>query len=47
MNRTRKEGSEFEFIGIKDGQEIVRENFLIAHDGCHIRMLSEDNTILL
>lgn len=45
LKKTTKSGQEFEFIGIKDGKEVVRKKFVISHDCCHVKLVSGDTKI--
>jgi hypothetical protein len=45
LKKTIKSGQEFEFIGIKDGKEVVRRKFVISHDCCHVKLVSGDTKI--
>lgn len=44
---TEKCGTDFEFIGIKNGIEIVKQKYSIGHDCCHVKILSGDPNITI
>jgi len=35
-NITNKTGEQIQFVGFKNGTEVIRKNFTIGHDCCHI-----------
>lgn len=45
--RLANQTDEFRFVGIKDGQKVVDEPFIIGADCCHIRMESGRDQIQL
>ncbi len=40
MQLTSRHGTGFTFIGYLNNREVIRENFVIAHDCCHISKVS-------
>ncbi len=42
-----KEGQRIELVGNLDGEEVVRETFLVGHDCCHVVLLEGETTIEL
>ncbi|MFN6944512.1 MAG: hypothetical protein ACK4ND_06160 [Cytophagaceae bacterium] len=47
LNATQKDGSPYDFIGLQDDVEVVRETFVIKNDGCHIILVSGNTSIVL
>lgn len=47
LAKTSKTGQEFEFIGFKDGKEVLRKKFVIGHDCCHVHLVSGDTKITM
>lgn len=47
MNIVGKNGKEVEFIGYKNGKEVVRRTFKIGHDCCHIKLLEGETEIIV
>lgn len=41
------DGHQIELVGHIDGQEVLRETYLVGQDCCHIRLLAGDTTIQL
>lgn len=44
---TEKCGTDFEFTGIKNGNEIVKRAYKIGHDCCHVKILEGDPNIII
>ncbi|MCF2446235.1 hypothetical protein L0657_19920 [Dyadobacter sp. CY345] len=44
---TEKCGTDFEFTGIKNGNEIVKRTYKIGHDCCHVKILEGDPNIII
>ncbi|SEJ18376.1 hypothetical protein SAMN04487995_3656 [Dyadobacter koreensis] len=40
-------GTDFEFTGIKNGIEIVKQRYTIGHDCCHVKILSGKPDIIV
>lgn len=40
MQLTSTQGAGFSFIGYVNSREVIRENYVIGHDCCHIKKLS-------
>lgn len=47
LGYTQKCGSEFEFVGLKDRQEIVRKSFHIGNNCCHVEWQGEHDDIVM
>lgn len=47
LNEIPKEGQRIELVGVIDGQEVIREIFLVGHDCCHVILLEGESTIEL
>lgn len=47
LNELPKEGQRIEFVGLLNGEEMIRETFLVGHDCCHVILLDGDTTIQL
>ncbi|MBW3544732.1 MAG: hypothetical protein KY428_03880 [Bacteroidetes bacterium] len=47
MKEVAQEGSRIEFIGIINGQKVVKELYVIGHDCCHIKLISGEQDIQL
>jgi len=47
MAMTLKNGTEFQFIGMIDNEEIVNEKYIIGNDGCHVQILSGKTQIII
>lgn len=43
----KKQGSAIEFIGFKGGKEVIKKNFVIGHDCCHIILVSGENSVVI
>lgn len=47
MKLTNPCGEEFQFVGIKNGKQLVDTKFKIAHDCCHVRLLEGEKEITI
>jgi hypothetical protein len=47
MGFTAKSGTAFEFHGLIDTAEVVRETYIIGNDGCHVNLVSGTTEIVL
>jgi hypothetical protein len=47
MGMTSKTGAEFEFHGLAGDVKIVQERYIIGNDGCHVRLLSGNNQVIV
>lgn len=47
LDEIPKEGQRIELVGILNGEEVVRETFLVGHDCCHVILLEGESTIEL
>lgn len=47
MKLVKKQGSAIDFIGFKGGKEVIKKNFVIGHDCCHIILVSGENNAVI
>ena len=47
MYMTTTAGAEFEFHGLIGATEVVNEKYVIAHDQCHIRLVSGKTDVVI
>jgi hypothetical protein len=47
MDKTTKDGSKFEFVGVLDEKEVIRREFTIGNDGCDFKLKAGDPVIIL
>lgn len=45
LDEIPQDGQRIELVGLLNGEEVVRETFLIGHDCCHIVLLDGKTTI--
>ncbi len=47
LDELPKDGQRIELVGTLDGEEVIRETFLVGHDCCHVILLEGTTTIQL
>ncbi|MDW3192412.1 MAG: hypothetical protein R8G66_08605 [Cytophagales bacterium] len=47
LNEIPRGGQRIEFVGILNGEEVIREIYVVGHDCCHVILLEGNTTVEL